>query len=306
MLKFCFRAGYIVLMIYWSELRTALIVARLGTVSAAAEEIGVHRATVHRHIDLLESALSAKLFQRHSRGYVLTDQGREMLDVASKADEMFAELAGMARRYSSQLSGELVITAVDGILSLITPTILLMRQQHPDVSVELIAEERLSKLEFGEAHIAFRAGLKPTEPDYVVRRFRSIQFGLYASKDYIAQFGCPEDGKFTGHKFVGTTPALAARPYSKWLDANISPYQVAVRAGSRVAIHQAILAGLGLGFMAEHEALDYPELVEVVSPSPEVSCDLWIVTHVDLHRSPKVQAFLDVLKARPANLKRAS
>ncbi|MFT4620401.1 MAG: DNA-binding transcriptional LysR family regulator, partial [Polaromonas sp.] len=38
----------------WDEIRTAFHVARLGTVSGAADALGVHHATVIRHIDALE------------------------------------------------------------------------------------------------------------------------------------------------------------------------------------------------------------------------------------------------------------
>ena len=57
----------------WNEIKTAYQVARLGTVSAAAESLGVHRATVIRHIDALEAELGRKLFQRHIRGYTPTE-----------------------------------------------------------------------------------------------------------------------------------------------------------------------------------------------------------------------------------------
>ena len=59
----------------WNELRTAMVVARSGTVSAASIELGVHRATVMRHVDALEAAFGSKLFLRHSRGYTLTEAG---------------------------------------------------------------------------------------------------------------------------------------------------------------------------------------------------------------------------------------
>ena len=63
----------------WDEIRTAYQVARLGTVSGAAEVLGVHHATVIRHIDALEKRLGAKLFQRHARGYTPTEAGRDLL-----------------------------------------------------------------------------------------------------------------------------------------------------------------------------------------------------------------------------------
>ena len=62
-----------------------------------------------------------------------------------------------------------------------------------------------------------------------------------------------------------------------------------------------ILAGAGIGFMARWEAERQPNLVAVMEPLPEWAGPLWLVTHVDLHRTTKVQTFLKHLKARAAD-----
>ena len=62
----------------WDEIRTAFQVARLGTVSGAADVLGVHHATVIRHIDALEGRLGVKLFQpifKTHGGVVLLGRG---------------------------------------------------------------------------------------------------------------------------------------------------------------------------------------------------------------------------------------
>ena len=64
----------------WDEIRTAFQVARLGTVSGAADVLGVHHATVIRHIDALEKRLGTRLFQRHARGYTPTEAGNDLLE----------------------------------------------------------------------------------------------------------------------------------------------------------------------------------------------------------------------------------
>lgn len=76
----------------WDEIKTAFHVARLGTVSAAADVLGVHHSTVIRHIDSLEGRLKVKLFQRHARGYTPTDAGRDVMQVAQATDEQFQQL----------------------------------------------------------------------------------------------------------------------------------------------------------------------------------------------------------------------
>src|SRR6056297_1174072 len=143
---------------YWTELRTALMVARFGTVSSAAEALGVHRATVNRHVETLEGAFGAPLFQRHARGYALTDAGRDMLEVAARADEMFADLAGRARGKAGQLSGSLIVTALSGVAPLVMPAIRAFHIAHPQIALEFVAGAQLARLEHGEAHVAIRAG----------------------------------------------------------------------------------------------------------------------------------------------------
>jgi DNA-binding transcriptional LysR family regulator len=56
------------------------------------------------------------------------------------------------------------------------------------------------------------------------------------------------------------------------------------------------LAGLGIGFHFAPDARLNPDLVEIMAPIPEWESPLWIVTHVDLHRTLKVQSFVAHLK----------
>ncbi|MEN8917672.1 MAG: LysR family transcriptional regulator, partial [Octadecabacter sp.] len=81
----------------WDEIRTAFQVANVGTVSGAADALGVHHATVIRHIDALEQRLGVKLFQRHPRGYTATEAGQDLMQVAAATDDQFTQLAGRIR-----------------------------------------------------------------------------------------------------------------------------------------------------------------------------------------------------------------
>ncbi|GGC00828.1 LysR family transcriptional regulator [Marivita lacus] len=282
---------------YWTELRTALMVARLGTVSAAAEALGVHRATVNRHVDTLEGVFDAPLFQRNARGYALTDAGRDMLEVAARADEMLADLAARARGKAGQLSGSLIVTALSGVAPLVMPAIRDFHLSHPQIALEFVAGAQLARLEHGEAHVAIRAGAKPEMPDYVVTLFRRLRFGLYASQSYIDRAGHPDPDRLDAHHFIGSVGAPRPVPYAEWMNANVPPETLALRTTDQQVLHSAVCEGLGLGFLAEHDACVRPDLVEVIPPGEAWSTALWVVTHVDLHRTAKVQAFLDHLKS---------
>ncbi|MBO6512275.1 MAG: LysR family transcriptional regulator [Roseibium sp.] len=277
---------------HWMELRTALMVARLGTVSAAAEALGVHRATINRHVETLETVLGAPLFHRHARGYTLTDAGEDMLDVTNRAEEMFSDLEGRSRGRAGQLSGDLRVTALIGMVSLVMPAIKAFHLAHPETPVEFVAGSKLARLEHGEAHVAFRAGTKPQEPDYVVLPFRQFRFGLFASRDYVNRKGMPENGDFSGHSFVGTVGEPSPIPYTTWMDRNVRPEDLSFRTSDQQVMFAAVRQGFGLGFLADHDTVGDPDLVEIIPPDDAWLANIWIVTHVDLHRTAKVQEFL--------------
>ena len=92
----------------WDEVKTAYHVARMGTVSGAAEVLGVHHATVIRHIDAIEARLAVKLFQRHARGYTPTEAGEDLLRVAQATEDQFNQLVGRMKGRGDDVSGELV------------------------------------------------------------------------------------------------------------------------------------------------------------------------------------------------------
>ncbi len=72
--------------------------------------------------------------------------------------------------------------------------------------------------------------------------------------------------------------------------------QIVFRTVDNLLFREAILAGAGIGFMSKWDADRCPSIVEVRAPRPEWSAPFWLVTHVDLHRTTKVQTFLRFLK----------
>lgn len=284
----------------WDEIRTAYHVAREGTVSRAAEVLGIHHATVIRHIDALEERLKAKLFQRHARGYTPTEAGQELLRVGQATAEQFSQLQSLIHGTSTGVGGELVITSLTEIAPKIVPLLKEFQDMHEGLSLRYLAGDRVFKLEYGEAHVAIRAGArKPDEPDNVVQQLCRAEVSLYASKAYIDAHGAPSglDG-LAGHRFVGNVDAEARAPYYQWLAAHVAPSQIVFRAGDFQIASAAVRAGIGLGFMADGAEAQIPELVKVAGPEEAWGTSLWLVTHMDLHRTAKVQAIAQFLKER--------
>ncbi|WP_299355026.1 LysR family transcriptional regulator [uncultured Shimia sp.] len=285
----------------WDEIRTAYQVARMGTVSGAADVLGVHHATVIRHIDALEGKLGIKLFQRHARGYTATEAGEDLLLVAKATDDQFNQLEGRLKGSGSEVSGELVVTTLESMAQLMAPVLTDFQELYPDVVVRYRTGARLFRLEYGEAHVALRAGPQPQELDNVVQSLGRLRLGLYASPAYEKRFGLPKDeNDLAGHRFVGPDDDRIKAPFAVWMKDHLKPEQIMFRTTDAVASEQAVLSGAGIGFLPQWTAHEHPELLEVFPSREDWSGELWLVTHVDLHRTTKVQAFVAFLKEQAA------
>ncbi|MDG1377487.1 MAG: LysR family transcriptional regulator [Yoonia sp.] len=281
----------------WDEIRTAYQVARNGTVSGAAEALGVHHATVIRHIDALEGRLGVKLFQRHARGYTATEAGNDLLVVAQATEDQFTQLAGRIKGQGEGVSGDLVITSLGELSRLLTPALVAFQEEHPDVRVRFLTGERLFRLEYGEAHVAIRAGDMPDQPDNVVQPFLDLNVRLVASKGYISRHGMPaSEADLRHHRFVGHYSEVNRAPFNKWLRATVGDARIVYQATDERNMVDAILAGAGIGFLSDFDMTESCDLVEVIAQRADWASKLWLVTHVDLHRTSKVQAILAHLK----------
>ncbi|MGR3617313.1 MAG: LysR family transcriptional regulator [Paracoccaceae bacterium] len=281
----------------WDEVRTAYQVARMGTVSGAADVLGVHHATVIRHIDAIEARLGVKLFQRHARGYTPTEAGQDLLRVAQTTDDQFSQLVGRLKGQGDDVSGELVITSLASVAPLIAPILADFQRQNAGLIVRYLTGDRLFRLEYGEAHVAIRAGRAPDQPDNVVQPFMTQQVAMYASEEYVARKGMPSGVEdFAAHQFVGADDENSRAPFMQWLREVAPADSISFRCSSPFSMREAVLAGAGIGFFTTWEARRCPGLVQIMEPKDEWGGTLWLVTHVDLHRTNKVQSFLKFLK----------
>ncbi|MGC1503219.1 MAG: LysR family transcriptional regulator [Sulfitobacter sp.] len=281
----------------WDEIRTAFQVARMGTVSGAAEVLGVHHATVIRHIDALEGRLGVKLFQRHARGYTATEAGMDLLQVAQATDEQFGQLAGRIKGRGADVSGEMVVTSLAPLAAQIAPILIAFQNKYPGVLVRYLTGERLFRLEYGEAHVAIRAGVVPSQADNVVQRLLDLPIGAYASVDYVKEHGIPDGSEsYAQHRFIGDDNPNSRAPYYVWMRKHVPDSAITFLCTDANAVTAAVKAGAGIGFLIEKIAAQIPDIVQIHAPKPEWAVPLWLVTHVDLHRTTKVQALLRFIK----------
>ena len=102
----------------WDDLRFFLAVARAGSLTAAARDLGVSQPTVSRRLAALDSRLGVKLLERTAAGYVLAPAGAEIFEsaqqVADEIDAIRLRVFGRDRR----ISGPIRLTCTEVIANL--------------------------------------------------------------------------------------------------------------------------------------------------------------------------------------------
>jgi Bacterial regulatory helix-turn-helix protein, lysR family len=98
----------------WDDLRYFLAVARTGTLSAAAKQLGTEHTTVARHIQALEDELNCRLFHKSHSGYGLTDAGERLLSDAEAIESAYVFANAAASSEGQTIIGAVRIGVPDG------------------------------------------------------------------------------------------------------------------------------------------------------------------------------------------------
>ena len=148
----------------WDKLRIFYAVAEAGSFTHAGETLNLSQSAVSRQISTLEESIGVTLFHRHARGLILTEEG-ELLH--KTAGEIFGKLAMIEGQLadSRQLpEGPLRITVAEFIGSTwLAPKLAQLREQHPDILLTMLLDDRILNLSMREADAAIRL-YKPEQP----------------------------------------------------------------------------------------------------------------------------------------------
>jgi DNA-binding transcriptional LysR family regulator len=279
----------------WNDLRHFLAVAREGSTLAAAKVLRVNQSTVHRHLSALEKDLGCKLVERHPTGYRLTDLGKESRAHAERMDESAAALERHIASSAKGMTGCVRVSCSTAVGHRLMKSGLLdrFRERYPGLTVALIMTERLANLSKGEAEIAIRGG-EPSDESLVGKKMADVPWGIYATRSYVERFGHPHTpGDLNRHRIIRFDESLANHKAARWLESNAPHATVCGESGNIPGILLAVKSGAGLAHLPAPVGDSDPELVCVLGPLQELSYPMYLLTHRDLRKAPRVSAFFD-------------
>ena len=287
-------------MLDWNDLRYFLAVAREGSTLAAARTLSTSQTTVARRIAALERALGVLLFEKRQAGYVLTPAGEELLGKAENVEASAEAFADSASARARDLTGTVRITSEEiYALSLISPLLRDLHEQHPEIIVELDTTSALRDLGAGEADIALRSSSHEQPAGLVGRRLCIDDWTLYCSLDYADRHGRPTSIKeLKRHAIVGGGGAKLWQHYQAWLKSLDLEDRVAMHHASSTGLLSAIRSGFGVAVLPCIVGEADPDLIRCIPPRTDHSRVLWLLTHERVRHTPRVRVVIDFLYDR--------
>lgn len=286
----------------WQLIRSFLAALDAGSLLGAAKVLKTSQPTVGRHVADLESQLGVVLFERTGRGLQPTAVA---LSLAESARAMEAGALQLSRRLSStqaQVQGTVRITASQPVANYLLPPILArMREALPEIQIELVSSNTVSNLLRREADIAVRM-VQPEQGTLVAKKLGNVTVGVYAHKSYMAKHGAPQlPEDLIHHALIGyDAEDVMIRGFANYGQV-LSKESFALRSDDLTVQWQALLAGCGIGFVADYMGRNQPDLVKLLPMLMIPPLPMWLAVHREIRSSQRIRMVFDYLsKALPA------
>lgn len=278
-------------MLDWENLRYLGVLAKGGSLSAAARLLDVEHATVARRIAALETKLGVRVVDRRGRRLLLTAEGERLAAIAERMEREVIAAERLAASSRDCILGTVTLSAPPAYAAakLVAP-LTRLQKVHPELTIEMIGEVRRASLERREADIAVRLD-RPSKGNLSIVRLGTMTFHTYASPNYLA---ATTEANWT---FIGFGDELMrGSPQSRYMQILKEGRPVRFLANTTEMQVSAARAGAGIAILPDFLAADDPGLVVVGEDVALLKRDIWLVVHTDIRTAPAVRAVVDALK----------
>ncbi|MCP4188037.1 MAG: LysR family transcriptional regulator [Gammaproteobacteria bacterium] len=271
----------------WNDLRYVLAVSRGKSLAAAARTLAVNESTVARRIVVIEKQLSTQLFERNS-GVLLPTRAGELAMLAAERVEL--ETQGLESAVSGadqRIAGTVRLTSVPLIINhLLVPAVNELCNQHPELSLELIAESRDLSLSKRESDIALRLARPTKELKVLAQRIGKLDYAVYALKSANA----------ARLPWINYEDGMRDLPQAQWINSRIDSAipGTYILGNDAEVILACIKAGLGKSLLPVAVGDQQADLQRINSSVP-VSREIWLLVHPDLRQLARIKVVVDWL-----------
>ncbi len=291
----------------WDKLRIFHAAAEAGSFTHAADKLHLSQSAISRQVSALEQDVGVKLFHRHARGLILTEQGELLYRTAN---DVLLKLEGVRSRLTEtkeKPSGKLRVTTTVGLgQGWLTDKVQEFLQLYPDMQIQLILDNEELDVNMRHADCAIRLR-QPQQPDLIQRKLFTVHMHVYASPSYINRHGEPQALEdLDNHRIITFgEPAPAYLLDVNWLEiagrSPDNPRPAHLQINSLTSIKRAALLGIGIVMLPDYIVGRDPGLLQLVTHADVPSFDTYFCYPDELKNSAKLKVFRDFIVAKARN-----
>lgn len=281
-----------------TDIRSFVLIARLGNFTKAAEVLNVSRSHISRQINNLEKQINVTLLIRTTRTLRLTDIGKQFYEQCEKALQTIDSALLSAVDNIGKMQGKIKVNCVGGYLGeiVIANIVHAFMKKHPNICITLDFNSTRVDLITEKFDIAFRMG-SLNDASFIARKLFTLKMGTLASPAYLTKQGRPQHPKeLTQHSCLAGSVKkwhFQSRHSHKYVDINIDA-NLKCKNG-RVLVTGA-LNGNGIIrvplIYCQHE-LEAHKLEHVFDEWVVPSVDFSILYHRESYQPKRLKAFID-------------
>jgi len=240
-----------------------LVVAREGSFTKAAAQLGVSQSALSQTVRALEARLGVRLLARTTRSVSPTAAGERLLErLRPRFEDIESEIAALSALRDKPAGTVRISSPGHAAETVIWPRLTSFLREHPEVQVELSVEYRLIDIVAERFDAGVRLGEQVAKDMVAVRIGPDMRMAVVGTPDYFAAHPLPVSPKdLTLHRCVNVRlPTYGGlMPWEFEKDGHSLSVQVegqCVFSGSQMALGAA-LAGLGLAYVPEDLVVDH-------------------------------------------------
>jgi DNA-binding transcriptional LysR family regulator len=275
-----------------------------GSFSGAARLLRVGQPAVSKTVAQLEERLGVRLLLRSTHGLTPTEAGRSFYERARRAIEEADEAEHAARGAGATLSGRLRICAAVTFSRLhVLPRLPLFLEQHPQLDVDFVLDDRNIDLIEEGIDIALRMG-NLADSNLIARKIGQSPRHVFATPAYLERMGVPHvPADLAGHQAVIYEQRGGGTEWSFHREGTTASVAMhgRIRVTAAEGVREGVFAGMGLAVASEW--MFAPELASgavktVLDGWSLPPVDLWAVFPTGRQASAKARAFASFIESQ--------
>lgn len=234
-----------------TAMRVFVEIVDRGSVSAAAEALGMSRAMASRYLEGLEDWLGARLLHRTTRRLALSDAGERALVTAREMVALADDAVAQASQGGGEARGRLRVTSSTSFAEAqLASAVVDFQALHPGVEIDLLTVDRAVNLVEDRIDLAVRLSNR-IDAGLVARRLGVCHSVLCASPAYLERSGVPKaPADLRAHRCITHSTGFAAE-YKLRLEGELTTIEAQgiLTANETSIVRAAALAGAGIAML---------------------------------------------------------